>query len=57
MEEAHEARAELRMGQITLEEAKLRCKPYMDLVNEGAKRMCKQYGNPFRPVSATGFLR
>lgn len=57
MYEAQEARGLLRIGKITMEEAKARCKPYMDLVNEGGKRLSKEYGNPFKPVSATGFLR
>lgn len=57
MQKAHEARSMLRVGQITFDEAKLRVQPYIDLVNEGAKKMSKQYGNPFRKVSVTGFLR
>jgi hypothetical protein len=56
-DKAHEARALLRVGKITLDEAKRRCEPYIDLVNEGGRRLSKQYGNSFRKVTATGFLR
>lgn len=55
--EAEQARGLLRFGRITLEEAKRRCKPYIDVVNEGGKNMSREFGNPFRPVSVTGFLR
>lgn len=57
MELAHKARSLLRKGAISLDEAKRMCKTYIDLVNEGGKRMSKEYGNSFKPVSATGFLR
>jgi hypothetical protein len=57
MDAAHEARALLRVGKITMEDAKRRCKPYIDLVNVGGKRLSKEYGNSYKPVTATGFLR
>jgi hypothetical protein len=57
MAAAQEARHKLRIGAISLDEAKIRVKPYIDMVNEGGKRLSKEYGNSFRPVSATGFLR
>lgn len=55
--DAETARAMLRVGKISMEEAKRRCRPYIELVNEGAKKMSKQYGNTFRAVTLTGFLR
>lgn len=57
MEKAHEARNMLRVGKISLDEAKRRVKPYIDLVNDGGKRLSREYGNTFKPVSATSFLR
>jgi hypothetical protein len=57
MDKAHEARAMLRTGKISLEQAKELVAPYIQMVNEGGKRMSKEYGNSFRPVTATGFLR
>lgn len=56
-EKAEEAKNLLRYGKIGMDEAKLRCKEYIDLVNEGGRRLAKEFGNPFRAVTATGFLR
>ncbi len=57
MNTAHEARGLFRKGQISHEEAKRLIQPYLDLVNEGGKKMSKKYGNSFRAVTITGFLR
>lgn len=57
LEKAHEARHLLRRGKISLEEAKSRCEPYIKMVNEGGKRLSKEYGNSYKPVSVTSFLR
>lgn len=56
-ERAEKARYMLKIGAIDLDEAKAACQPYIDMVNEGARRMSKQFGNPFRSVTTTGFLR
>lgn len=56
-EKAEEARYLLKIGGISLVEAKFRCKEYIDMVNEGAKRLSKEYGNTYRPVSVSSFLR
>ena len=56
-EAAEAAKNQLRYGAISLDEAKRRVAPYIKLVNEGGKRLSKQYKNPFRKVSDTGFLR
>lgn len=56
-EKAEEAKNLLRYGRISMDEAKRRCEPYIRLVNEGGKRLAKEFGNPFRAVTATGFLR
>lgn len=57
MEIAQEARGLFRFGKISEAEAKRRIQPYLDMVNEGGKRMAKEYGNTFRKVTITGFLR
>lgn len=54
---ALDARHKLRIGQISLEEAKVICQPYINMVNAGAKKMSKEYGNPYKQVSVTSFLR
>lgn len=56
-EKAEEAKNLLRYGKISMDEAKRRVEPYIRMVNEGGKRLAKEFGNPFRAVSATGFLR
>lgn len=57
MNKAHEARAKFKVGKITHEQAAAQIQPYLDLVNEGGKIMSKQFGNSFRKVTMTGFLR
>ncbi len=57
MNTAHEARGLFRKGQISHAEASKLIQPYLSLVNEGAKKLSAQYGNPFRKVTLTGFLR
>lgn len=56
-EQAEEAKNLLRHGKIGMDKAKVLVQPYIDLVNEGGKRLAKEFGNTFKPVSATGFLR
>ncbi len=57
MNAAHDARALFRKGDISHEEAKRLIQPYLTMVNEGGKKMSKKFGNSFRPVTLTGFLR
>lgn len=54
---ALEAKRQLRVGTISLDEAKRRCARYIELVNEGGRRLSKVYGNSYKAVSVTGFLR
>lgn len=56
-EAAEAAKNQLRYGAISMDEAKKRVAPYIRLVNAGGKRLSKQYGNPHRNVTDTGFLR
>lgn len=57
MNTAHLAKAKLRVGAITYDEAKKQVQPYIDAVNEGAKRIAKEFGGSYRKVTVTGFLR
>ncbi len=57
MNEAHHARELFRVGILSHEEAKRKIQPYLDLVNEGGKRLSKKFKNKFHPVTLTGFLR
>jgi hypothetical protein len=57
MNKAHEARAKFKVGKITHEEAAEQIIPYLNLVNNGGRKMSKKFGNPYRPVTLTGFLR
>lgn len=55
--EAEKARVLLRSGIIDLTEAKVRVKPYIDLVNKKSKEIAKKYNQRPRMVTASSFLR
>ncbi len=57
MNEAHHARTLFRVGVISHEQAKAKIQPYLNLVNEGGKKLAKKFKNNFKPVTLTGFLR
>ncbi len=57
MNEAHHARELFRVGVISHEQASAKIQPYLDLVNEGGKKLSKKFKNKFHPVTLTGFLR
>ncbi len=57
MNEAHHARELFRVGVITHTEAAAKIQPYLDLCNEGGKRLSKKFKSSFRPITLTGFLR
>ena len=54
---AQEARGLLRAGKISHAEAKKLCQPYIDVVNEGAKRISKEYGGKVKKVHMASFHR
>lgn len=51
------ARSALRIGAISMDEAKRQAKPYIDAANKRAKEMAREFKITFRPISMTGFLR
>nr|DAF40847.1 MAG TPA: hypothetical protein [Caudoviricetes sp.] len=55
--EAEKARVLLRSGIIDLTEAKVKVKPYIDLVNKKSKEIAKKYNQRPRMVTASSFLR
>lgn len=55
--EAEKARLLLRSGIIDLTEAKVKVKPYIDLVNKKSKEIAKKYNQKPRLVNASAFLR
>ncbi|MDE1945459.1 MAG: hypothetical protein KGI03_04300 [Patescibacteria group bacterium] len=54
---AHGARYQLKIGAVGYAEAKKAVEPYIRHVNARARVLAGEYGVPFRPVSAVGFLR
>lgn len=57
MAAAHDARMRMRLGQMDQDTARAIIKKYIDHVNEGGRKIAKEYGGTFRPVSVAGFLR
>ena len=55
--EAEKVRVLLRSGVIDLTEAKVKVKPYIDLVNKKSKEIAKKYNQRPRMVTASSFLR
>lgn len=55
--EAEKARVLLRSGIIDLTEAKVKVKPYIDLVNKKSKEIAKKYNQRPRLVNVSAFLR
>jgi hypothetical protein len=55
--EAEKARVLLRSGIIDLTEAKVKVKPYIDLVNKKSKEIAKKYNQRPRMVTTSSFLR
>jgi len=54
---ANQAKANLRFGQISLEDAKQMVKPYIDAVNEKDKKIAKEHGVRARLINVNSYLR
>lgn len=54
---AEEARALLRMGKISHEEAKRRVNAYFAYITPYAKAIAKEHGMAYKPLSAAAYLR
>lgn len=55
--DAENAKANLKMGQISLAEAKKRAQPFIDAVNDRAKELAKEYKVNAKLMNVSSFLR
>lgn len=46
-----EIRARMQNGLITIEEAKIEAKPFIDAMNNKGKDIAKKYGKSFKPLT------
>ena len=55
--EAEQAKYLLKIGGLSMPEAKAKIAPYISAVNEKALELSKEYKVSYKPVSITGYLR